>query len=143
MNKTKNQKISFKNLPMTYEGLMKVHLVRPIHDRVDLQNATEIVEALAGFSLNADQEEYLEALSLMVEAYESESFIFPENEIKGLEALKQLLKEHSMNASDLAQLLDVDRSLGVRILSGERRLTVDHIKILSKRFHIAADVFMK
>jgi len=67
-------KMDFKHLPKTYEGLLRCHMFRPIHDRVGYENSIEILEALAGHNLTPDQDDYFEALSLLVEAYEADRF---------------------------------------------------------------------
>jgi HTH-type transcriptional regulator/antitoxin HigA len=134
-------KLSFKNLPKTYSALLELQMLRPVHDRVDYENALEILEAMAGHHLNRDQDDYFEALSLLVEAYESASLpSLPAK--KGLSILKHLVEENGLSAAELSRLLGADRSLGVRILNGERNLTVDHIKKLASRFHVPAQVFL-
>jgi antitoxin component HigA of HigAB toxin-antitoxin module len=65
---------SIKRLPRTYAGLVALLPPRPIHDDVDLANATQMIDRLAGFDLNADQEDYLEAIATFVEAYEKDRF---------------------------------------------------------------------
>jgi HTH-type transcriptional regulator/antitoxin HigA len=57
--------------------------------------------------------------------------------------LQALLDTHGMTASDLARLLDVHRSTASKILSGDRSLTVEHIKVLSGRFRVSADLFLR
>jgi len=52
-----------------------------------------------------------------------------------------LLEEHGMSGADLSRLLGADRSLGVRILNGERNLTVEHAKKLAARFHVPLELF--
>lgn len=48
-----------------------------------------------------------------------------------------------MTATDLSRLLgDESRSLGSRILRGERELSKAHIKALCKRFAVSADLFL-
>ena len=47
-----------------------------------------------------------------------------------------------MNASDLSRLLGADRTLGAKILRGERNLTIPHLHILSKRFRVRPDLFV-
>jgi len=140
--KIMTNRISFGKLSKNYEGLARMHMLRPIHDEVGLANATEVIDAMAGHKLNVDQEAYLEALSTLVEAYEEEHHPIDDLKITGLQALKYLLEENRINAAELARLLGVDRSLGVRILTGERRLTADHLRILSKRFKVSADLFL-
>ena len=56
-------KSGFQSLPKTYAGLVAVLPPRPIRDDIDLSNASEMIDRLAGFELNGDQEDYLEALS--------------------------------------------------------------------------------
>jgi hypothetical protein len=46
--KVTRKPIRSKRLPKHYVGLCKLLMSRPIHDRVDLENVTEIGEALAG-----------------------------------------------------------------------------------------------
>jgi antitoxin component HigA of HigAB toxin-antitoxin module len=47
-----------------------------------------------------------------------------------------------MSAADLARVLGSDRSMGPKLLRGERRLTVDHIRTLAGHFHIEPGVLL-
>ncbi len=128
-------------MPKSYGALVAFHLLRPIHDQVQYANALEILDALAGHRLTRDQEDYFEALSLFVEAYEAAHLPgLPDK--KGVPLLRHLLEEGAMSAADLSRLLGVDRSLGVRILNGERSLTLDHVKKLAAHFRVPATVFV-
>ena len=44
----KTTKIEFARLPKDYAGLCRMLLPRPIHDKVDFENLTEITDAMAG-----------------------------------------------------------------------------------------------
>jgi HTH-type transcriptional regulator/antitoxin HigA len=134
-------KFTFKDMPKAYQGLLALHMLRPIHDRVDYGNALEILDAMAGHTLSPDQDDYFEALCLFVEAYES-SCLPGLSSKRGLSLLKHLIEENGMSGAELSRLLGADRSLGVRILSGERNLTVDHAKKLASRFHVPLEVFL-
>ncbi len=46
---------------------MGMHLLRPIHDQVDAENAAEMIDLLAGHKLNAEQTDYLDLLSDLYE----------------------------------------------------------------------------
>jgi HTH-type transcriptional regulator/antitoxin HigA len=135
-------KLNFKDMPSDYQGLFSRHAVRPIHDRVEYDNALEVLDALSVHDLNPDQEDYFEALALLVQAYETAHLpgIAAKN---GISVLKHLLEENSMSGADLSRLLGTDRSLGVRILNGERNLTLDHVKKLAARFRLPAEVFIR
>ncbi len=132
----------YSEIPKTYRQLLDLFMLRPIHDVHELENATEVIEMLAGHDLNKDQEDYLEALSTFIEEYELEHYPLPESKMSGIEILRYLLEENGMNASDLSRLLSSHRTLGSRILSGGRKLTADHIKILCHRFKVSADIFL-
>ena len=60
----------------------------------------------------------------------------------GIEALRYLLAENDMNASDLARLLGVHASMGSKILNGDRSLTVEHLRKLAARFLVRPELFM-
>lgn len=134
-------KHGFRRLPKTYAGLVALLPPRPIHDDIDLANTTEIIDRLAGFELNEDQEDYLEAISTFVEAYEAERFEIDDSRITPLDALKALLAEHEMTASDLGRLLG-NRTLGAAILAGQRGLSKTHIRILAEHFKVEPGLFL-
>jgi HTH-type transcriptional regulator/antitoxin HigA len=58
-----------------------------------------------------------------------------------IERLRYLMEENGMSASDLGRLLG-DRSLGSRILNGERELSKSHIKKLAEHFHLEPGFFL-
>ena len=136
------RKLSFERLPTTFDGLIKLHPPRPIHDDVSYKNTVEIVDALAGHRLNADQEDYLLLLSGLVERYEADT-LPKRRRVSGLEMLRYLLDENGLGGDDLARIIGVDRSVAYRILKDERGLTTEHIKALCQRFGVPADVFIR
>jgi len=140
--KTTGSKNEFANLPKDYVGLCRLHLPRPISDKVDFENVTEITDAMAGHKLTADQEDYFDLLCRLIEDYEKEYAQLTAPKISGLDALRHLLDAHEMTATDLARLLDVHRTLGAMILRGERQLTLNHVRILAKHFGVSADLFL-
>jgi len=125
----------FKRLPRTYAGLVAMLPPRPVHDKADYDNAVEMIDRLAGFDLTADQEDYLDALSTFVEAYERDRFPPDDARLAPLAALKFLVAEHGMTASDLGRLLG-NRTTGAAILSGRRSLSKAHIKKLAEHFKV-------
>lgn len=114
---------------------------RKIHDEAELEAAQEIMDALAVLPTRTlDQDDYLETLAELVEAYEEQHVQFSKR--SGLETLKFLLTENNLTASDLSRILGTDISLGYRIVDGERNLTTRHIKKLAQHFHVGPDVFL-
>jgi len=137
---TKTKSIPHK-LPKAYRDLCSLLLPRKIHDDAELETSQELIDALAVLSTRSkDQEDYLETLAELVEAYEDQAVKMTRR--PGLETLKFLLAENGMSASDLSRLLETDISLGYRILSGERGLTTNHIRKLSGHFQVGPEVFI-
>ena len=140
MKKTSTKPV-FARLPTTYEGLAGLHMPRPIHDNIGYENTVEMIDALAGHNLNADQEDYLMILGGQIEAYEKKT-ASEELEASGTEVLKYLLEEHGLTGNDLAVILDIDRSTAYRILKAERNLTTGHLKKLAVHFGVSPASFI-
>jgi HTH-type transcriptional regulator/antitoxin HigA len=113
-------------IPKTYAGLMTLHLLRPIRDQVDAENAAEMIDILAGHTLNAEQSDYLDLLSDLYDKWESTQL--PVSRATGAELLRLALAERNEGAASLAKLLGIDVSLAYRLLRGERQLTATQIR---------------
>ena len=122
-------------VPKTYAELVGLFMPRPLHDEVDYRNALQVLDAMAGFEMNADQEDYFDAVATFVEKYESERHAIGGSKMTPVQLIRSLMKEHGMSESDLGRLLG-DRSLGHRILSGERELSKVHIRRLADHFSL-------
>ncbi|HXI69754.1 MAG TPA: transcriptional regulator [Verrucomicrobiae bacterium] len=140
--KTIRVKTEFARLPKDYAGLCRLLTPRPLHDKVDFENVTEITDAMAGHKLTPDQEDYFDLLCRLIEAYEKEHAQPDMSKVTALDALQHLLDAHDLGAADLARLLDVHRTLGGMILRGERQLTLAHVRTLAKHFRVSADLFL-
>lgn len=135
-------KIEMAQLPRDYLGLCRLLAPRPIRDKTDYENVTEITDAMAGHKLTADQEDYFDLLCRLIEDYEKDHAQLTTSKVTALDALQHLLEVHGMNATDLAHLLGVHRTLGAMILRGERHLTLGHVRKLAKHFNVSADLFL-
>jgi antitoxin component HigA of HigAB toxin-antitoxin module len=132
----------FDRLPKEYPGLCQKYVPRPLHDAADYAAARQAIEPLLGFEgrLTADQADYLEAVSSFIEAYDQTRVKWPKG--TPLDTLNFLLVQHDLTAADLSRLLGADRSLGPKILRGERRLTVEHIRTLARHWNIEPGVLL-
>lgn len=139
--KTRNTLKPFRDMPTTFDGLCRMFPLRPIHDEVDLANATEVIDAMAGHDLNQDQADYLEALSELVGAYEDVHYGKDLSHVTPREALQYLVEQNDMTASALGELLG-NRSLGSKLLRGERELSKAHIRKLCERFKVSPALFI-
>jgi HTH-type transcriptional regulator / antitoxin HigA len=139
--KTAARSIDFRRMPRDYAGLVEMLPPRPVHDKVDLANATEVLDAMAGHDLTADQEDYLDVLSDLVEKYEQEHSPVRRRGSTPRERLAYLVDQAGMTASDLGRLLG-SRGLGSLVLRGRRQLSKTHIRILAEHFRLDAGYFL-
>jgi len=116
-------------------------LLKPIHTKGDYDKVIHVLDELVGRTdLTKDQKDFVESLSILVEAYENEHEPIKENN-DPIETLKFLLEANNMNRSDLGHLLG-SRSLGSLIMNRKRELSKNHIRILSERFSVSPNLFL-
>jgi HTH-type transcriptional regulator/antitoxin HigA len=115
--------------------------LRPIRTKGDYNRSIKIAgELTARRNLTKDQSDYLEVLSLLIEAYENKYFAIDTNK-DPIETLKFLLEVNGLNSSDLGRLLG-QRQLGAKILKGTRQLSKAHITKLAEYFSVEPGAFL-
>lgn len=133
-----------KRLPGRFAALARMMPPQAIRDEVGYEHSVEMIDALmAAGKLTKGQELYLETLVQLVQAYEERRHAVETADLGGIDALKHLLAENDMTASDLARLLGVHASMGSKILKGERSLTAQHLRTLAERFKVNPQLFME
>jgi HTH-type transcriptional regulator/antitoxin HigA len=139
--KTKT-KLRFQDLPKDYAALCRLFLPRPIHDAVDYANVVEMTDAMVLWrdEFTNDQADYFDLLCSLIEEFDAKNVKWPK--VTGVDMLKHLMEAQSMSAADLSRLLGGSRNLGAMILRGERKLTLNHVRILTRRFRVSADLFL-
>ena len=133
--------LAFKDMPGDYEGLVNMFMPKAIHDEIDYDNTVEVIDALAGQKLSDDQELYLDTLSTLVEVYEEEHHGIRSSGMSPVEALKFLMEEREMNADELGKMLG-ERTLGSKVLRGDRKIGLKYAKILAKKFGVDVGLFI-
>jgi HTH-type transcriptional regulator/antitoxin HigA len=130
-------------LPIKFDELNRVLPLRPIDDDVHLENAQEMADALALLRhRTADQEDYLETLSTLIEKYENEHHQIDTSDLDPIETLKFLMKQNKISSSQLGEILG-QRQLGSKILNGTRGLSKSHIVKLAEHFKVTPAVFFQ
>lgn len=98
------------------------------------------VKSLMEISLHKKDERVTSLLKLIsrnIEQYETQRYAT--KTLSSIEMLRFLMEEHGLGQSDFPEI--GCQSLMSKILSGERKLTLDHIKHLAKRFGVSPSVF--
>ena len=88
----------------------------------------------------ADQRDYFDLLSSLIEEYDAEHVKWPK--LKGWEIVQHLLDEHGLSAADLSRILGGSRNFGAMILRGDRTLTLAHIRKLAAYFKVGPELFI-
>ena len=134
--------IAAKDMPSRFADLVALLPPHVIRDETDYDNVIEFMDKLlARAKLTKGQTEFFETWTVLVGVYEDEHYAIDTTDKTGLDALKYLLEQNSMTASDLGNLLG-NRSLGSKILRGERELSKTHLRILADRFKVDAGLFL-
>lgn len=111
----------------------------------DYEQALDVIERLME---QAPDSPLIELLMAKIDRYENND---PELAVfnariealpRGVAALRVLMDQYGLNQSSFTNEIG-QRSLVSRILSGERNLTVDHIRALAERFNVSAEVFIE
>jgi len=135
-------KVKIEKLPTDFPGLVRLFPPQAIHDEVGYSNTQEMIDRLTSIpKLTEGQSEYLETLSILLEAYERTQEHIETKHLSPRDTLRFLLEANAMNASDLGRLLG-NRELGAKIINGSRQLSKAHIRLLAGRFKVDAGLFM-
>jgi len=127
-----------------YLALVREHPLRPIHDDADYDAAAAMLDRLAvkpEESLTPGERDYLDTLTLLVEAYDAVHYKVPKRAMSGLEALKYVMAESGMTQGQLGELLG-NRALASLILNGHRSLSKTHIRMLAEHFRVEPGLFL-
>jgi len=127
-----------KEVAKEYRRLRTVVPLGTLRTKKDYARAVEMLDALLD-EIGEDEKhpmaELADAIGVFVEKYEAEHHAIDRAKMKPVELIRSLMEEHGMSESDLGRLLG-DRSLGRRILSGEREPSKAHIRILAEHFSL-------
>lgn len=143
--KTLAPNIPFKSLPSDYSALcLNVWLPRPIRDKTDYQAALDAIAPMWGHekSMSRDQSDWFALVADLVAEWEDAHDRKKAAPLLLAQRLTRLLEAHGMTAADLGRLLELEASMGSKIINGTRQLTAAHIRKLSAHFALPADYFL-
>ncbi len=117
----------------------KLSFFKPVESEADYREAMAIIDdLLARPRLSQREDEYLAALSLLVEIYEREHFEI--QNIHGVEMLRALMEIHDLKQKDLVSALGT-RSIVSEVLAGKRDISKQAIINLARLFRVSPAVF--
>jgi HTH-type transcriptional regulator / antitoxin HigA len=125
--------------------LVREFPLRMIRTAREYASAAEMIDRLAvqpEGSLTAGEQDYLDALTLLVAAYDEEHFELAARKVRPIDFLKYLMNERGMNTADLGRLLG-NRGLASLILNEKRELSKTHIRVLADHFNVEPGLFLE
>ncbi len=132
---------NFSELPKSYVALCSILMPRVIHDEIELENVTEIIDLMAGHKLNKDQSDYLDTLAALAADYEDQHVVSLPT-LKPHEFLAAHLENIGMSVSKWGELIGIDRSTASRLIRGERGLSANHIRNTAKALRISPELLI-
>lgn len=127
-------------LPHTYYRLVEQLPLTHIRDDKQMAAAQAMIDQLLQSRLDKGAQEYLDALTDLVEVYEEERAPMPD--ASEAEVLRELMRSHGLSQARLAQAVGVSQSTLSAVLTGERSLTKGQVVTLARFFHVSPSAFL-
>ncbi|MCF8713354.1 transcriptional regulator [Joostella atrarenae] len=113
--------------------------LRPIKSDKDYRDALSRLEVIFDASIDSEEGDEAEILSLLIENYENEHY--PIEAPDPIEAIKIRMEELNMRQKDLVGVIG-GKSRVSEILNRRKKLTVEMIRELERTLHISASVLV-
>jgi HTH-type transcriptional regulator/antitoxin HigA len=129
-----------KKPPNTYFELVKQFPLAHIRDDHHLEAAQEMIDQLLQENLDEGAEEYLDALTDLVESYEDRHVPIPV--ASEADVLRELMGSNRLSQTRLAKEVGISQSTISAILNGSRSLTKEQVVKLARFFRISPAAFL-
>ena len=111
-----------------------------IHNDEELDEYTNALFRLTALeNPSRAEQEAIELLSLLIERYEETSYPIPKTD--AVSVVRFLLEHQDLTQRDLVPEFGSESAVSM-FLAGQRKLTLEQVRKLSKRFKLPADVFV-
>ena len=127
-----------------YAALLAQTLPAVIHREKENERCIAMLEALdrkeerKAEKLSAAERRLAELLTVLIEDFEQEAYAL--KPARPVEVLRELIESNGLKQKDLLDIFGTP-SIVSEVLREKRSLTVEHIRKLSRRFHVSPEVF--
>jgi HTH-type transcriptional regulator/antitoxin HigA len=123
-----------------YASLLTAALPAVIQSEAENERCIALLEELdhKGNRMSAAERRMAELLTLLIEDFEEKRYSL--HAAKPADALNELMLSNNLRQKDLLDVFGTP-SIVSEVLRGKRRLTTEHIRRLSRRFHVSPEVF--
>jgi HTH-type transcriptional regulator/antitoxin HigA len=127
-----------------YASLLRRTAPAVIHSEKENERCISLLEALdrklerKGERLTAAERRLAELLTVLIEDFEEKAYAL--KPARPIEVLRELMQANELKQKDLLEVFGAP-SIVSEVLREKRGLTVEHIRKLSRRFHVSPEVF--
>jgi HTH-type transcriptional regulator / antitoxin HigA len=123
-----------------YAALLARTLPAVIHSEKENERCISMLEALDRKveKLTTAEPRLAELLTVLIEDFEEKAYAL--KPASPVEVLRELMQANELKQKDLLDIFGTP-SIISEVLRGKRGLTVEHIRKLSRRFHVSPEVF--
>lgn len=123
-----------------YSRLLSTSLPHVIQNEAENEHYIRVVEILDAKSNRTPAEKTLaDLLTMLIENFEEQHYA--SRKATPLENLTELMQAHNLKQRDLIDVFGTP-SIVSEVLGGKRQLATSHIRKLSERFHVPAELFL-
>src|SRR5216684_1006480 len=124
-----------------YASLLSNTLPSVIRSEAENERQAAMLEELdrKGNRMSAAERRMAELLTLLIEDFEEKHYAL--KAASPIDILNELMLANSLKQKDLLDIFGTP-SIVSEVLHGKRQLTTEHIRRLSKRFHVSPEVFI-
>jgi HTH-type transcriptional regulator/antitoxin HigA len=124
-----------------YLDLVRRFPLRPLRSDADLDAAVDVIDTLLDQPrLTVPEQDYLNVLSDLVEAYEAEAV--PMRPVGDAELLRFLIEQKGVTQAAVAVGAGIAESTVSAVLAGKRKLNRTQIAKLARYFHVEPAAFL-
>ena len=123
-----------------YASLLTSTLPSVIGSEAENERYINVLEELdrKGSRMSAAERRLAQLLTLLIEDFEEKHYALEAG--SSLDVLKELMSANNLKQKDLVDVFATP-SIVSEVLRGKRKLTTEHIRRLSRRFHVSPEVF--
>jgi len=124
-----------------YAALLTSTLPAVIRSEAENERYIALLEQLdsKGARMTAAERRMAELLTLLIENFEDKHYALKAS--NPLDVLNELMSANDLKQKDLLDIFGTP-SIISEVLHGKRQLTTEHIRRLSRRFHVSPEVFL-
>ena len=126
--------------PRRYGELLSEILPTVIHtEQQNERYIAQLEQLCARRHLSPEEQELAELMTLLIEDFEKKHYAL--QPASPIEALRELMESNGLKQKDVVDVFG-SPSVVSEVLNGKRQLSKEHIRKLSKRFNVSAELFL-